>query len=245
VSYDDHADLLYELAAQTVRHFRSYLTEDDTGKVLRCYQRQIARLIHTQMQDHYWEDVAGYEVKVSKGYTELKESAYTYAVNEAPIDYRVSPSDKSNMSKYVFGNFERCLYSVQKFASDPERKLAVILDRGAIKWFKPARGQFQIYYREGADHVEYQPDFVAEDATSIYMLEPKAKNQMDDPTVFAKKDAAVAWCSRATDHASSHGGKSWSYSLIPHDAIAENMTLLGLVERYVCRPASAAKKGKE
>jgi hypothetical protein len=77
ISYDEHADLLYDLATQTVQHFKSYLSEEDTRKVLRCYQRDIARFIHAQMQAHYWEDVAGYEVKISKGYTELKQSAYS------------------------------------------------------------------------------------------------------------------------------------------------------------------------
>jgi len=167
VSYDVHADMLYDLAAQTVRHLQSYLSEDETRKVLRCYQRDIARFIHVQMQDHYWEDVAGYEVKISKGFTELKPSAYTYSVQEPPADYRVSPSDKSNMAKYLFGGFSRCLYPVQKFDSDAERKLAAILEREAIKWFKPAKGQFQIFYRQGADHLEYQPDFVAETADTV------------------------------------------------------------------------------
>ena len=32
----------------------------------------------------------------------------------------------------------------------------------------------------------------------------------------------------ATDHAASYEGKPWTYVLIPHDAIAENMTLEGL-----------------
>jgi type III restriction enzyme len=40
----------------------------------------------------------------------------------------------------VFGGFQRCLYATQKFQSDSERKLAIILDREALKWFKPARG---------------------------------------------------------------------------------------------------------
>ena len=59
VSYDNHADLLYDLAAQTVRHFQTYLSEDDTRKVLRCYQRDITRFVHAQMQDHCWEDTIG------------------------------------------------------------------------------------------------------------------------------------------------------------------------------------------
>lgn len=232
ISYDDHADLLYDLASQTVRHFASYLKLDEVCDVVRCHQREIARFIHAQMQEHYWEDVAGYEVKISKGFTELKPSAYTYSVQEPVADYRVSPADKSNMTKYLFGGFQKCLYPVQKFQSDAERKLAVILDREAEKWFKPAKGQFQIYYKQGADHPEYQPDFIAEMADCIYMLEPKAKNEMEDPVVLAKRGVAERWCKQASDHAATCGGKSWKYALIPHDAIVENMTLKGLAGQF-------------
>lgn len=232
VSYDDHADLLYDLATQTVRHFQTYLSDEDICKVLRCYQRDIARFIHTQMQAHYWEEAVGYDVKVSKGFTELKPSAYTSAIAEPPLDYRVSPSDKSNMAKYLFGGFDRCLYSVQKFDSEAERKLAVILDRDAIKWFKPAKGQFQIYYRSGADHLEYLPDFVAETAGGIFMLEPKASDQLADRIVLAKKQAAVKWCANASTHAQSCGGKPWRYVLIPHNEIATNVTLDALAARF-------------
>jgi type III restriction enzyme len=232
ISYDDHADLLYDLASQAVQHFQTYLSEDDTRKVLRCYQRNIAQFIHAQMQGHYWEDVVGYEVKISKGFTELKQSAYTYSVQEPPADYRVAPADKSNMAKYLFGGFARCLYPVQKFDSDSERKLAVILERDAEKWFKPAKGQFQIFYRKGADHLEYQPDFVAETADMIYMLEPKMRKEMEDPDVLAKKEAATQWCVYASDHAATYDGKPWRYLLIPHDEIASNITLSGLADRF-------------
>ena len=49
--------------------------------------------------------------------------------------------------------------------------------------------------------------------------------------MLAKKDAAVKWCSLATDH-NDNGGKPWKYLLIPHDAIADNMTLQGLVGQF-------------
>ena len=162
VCYDDHAEFLYDLAGQVVTHFRGYLAEADVGKVLRCYQSEIARFVHTQMQNHYWEEASGYEVKVSKGFTELRQSAYTSAATDQVRDFRQSPTDKSNMAKYLFGGFTRCLYPVQKFQSDAERKLAIIADREAEKWFKPAKGQFQIFYPFAGDHLEYQPDFVAE-----------------------------------------------------------------------------------
>jgi len=214
VSYDDQADFLYDLAKQTVKHLCSHLSEDEARKVLRCYQRDIAKFIHVQMQEHSWEEEVDYEVVVSKGYVELKPSAYTYTVNEPIADYRVSPDDKSNMSKYVFGGFKCCLYPVQKFASEAERVLAVILERDAQKWFKPAKGQFLIFYKQGADHPEYQPDFVAETKDTIYMLEPKASNQMADPIVLSKKEAAIRWCKNATDYALANGGKPWRYVLI-------------------------------
>ena len=121
---------------------------------------------------------------------------------------------------------------MQKFQADNERVLSIILDHDSEKWFKPARGQFQIFYKWGAEQREYQPDFVAETAKAIYMLESKARNETDDPEVVAKKDSAVRWCKHATEHSAKSGGKPWSYLLIPHDAIAENMTLKGLAAQF-------------
>lgn len=232
VAYDDHADLLYELAGQVTEHLRSYLSEDEARKVLRLHQKEIGRFVHAQMQHHYWEESVGYEVKVSRGFTELRPSAYTAAAGEQPLDYRTSPADKSNMARYLFGGFKRCLYPVQKFQSDAERKLAVILEREALKWFKPAKGQFQLFYKSGADQLEYQPDFVAETSDRVYMLEPKARNQLADADVLAKKAAAVQWCRHASDYAASYQGKPWRYALIPHDVISENMTIRGLAEQF-------------
>lgn len=232
IAYDEHADMLYELAGQVVRHLLSYLSEKDAGQVLSLHQREIARAVHAQMQDHYWKDEGvEYHHEIRQGFTELKESAYT-ALREAPLDYRVPPADKSNMARYLFGGFSKCLSTVTKFHSDSERKLAVILERESLKWLRPAKGQFQMFYRSGNDHLEYQPDFVAETADRILMLEPKMATQMQDKDVLAKRDVAVQWCAWASEHARSYGGKPWQYVLIPHDAIAENITLDFLIKQY-------------
>ena len=67
------------------------------------------------------------------------------------------------------------------------------------------------------------------------MLEPKARNQLEDADVLAKRDVAVKWCEQASAHAVTCGGKPWKYALIPHDAIAGNMTLAGLVGQFGSR----------
>ncbi len=136
------------------------------------------------------------------------------------------------MVKHLFGGFDHCLYAAQKFHSEAERKLSMILERDAIKWFRPAKEQFQIYYRHGADHPEYQPDFVAETMDTIFMLEPKVGNQIDDTVVLTKKEAAVKWCANASNHTCNHGGKPWRYVLIPHNEIATNVTLDALAARF-------------
>jgi type III restriction enzyme len=147
------------------------------------------------MQEHFWQDTdIEYDVEVTRGFTALRPTAYTAIAGDDPLDFRTSPSNKSNMSKYLFGGFSRCLYPLQKFQSDAERRLAVILEREALKWFKPAKGQFQIYYKSGADTPEYQPDFVAETNDRIFMFEPKASNEMTDSDVLAKRDVAMLWC---------------------------------------------------
>ena len=233
VSYDAHADLLYDLASQVVKHLGTYLKDEhEARKVLGAFQRDIAKFVHVQMQEHYWEKATGYEVKISKGFSELKPSAYTASASDPVLDYRQPPTDKSNMAKYLFGGFKRCLYPVQKFQSDSERKLSVILEREATKWFKPAKGQFQIYYKSGADHPEYQPDFVAETDSFIYMLEPKSRAELTAVDVMSKRDAAMKWCKQASDHAKTYGGKPWKYLLIPHDVIAENITLEWLAAQF-------------
>ena len=228
ISYEDHADFLYDLASQFVSHISENHNQDEMRRIIKFYQADIAEKIYYQMQQHFWEDSTDYEVKIRKGFTPLKESAYSVKPQNC-LDYRDSPSDKSNMDKYVFTGFTKCLYSEQKFQAEAERILAIILEKQSLKWFKPAKGQFQLYYKWQGNCLEYQPDFVAETPNKIFMLETKARNQLKDAQVLFKQQAAIQWCRHASEHLLQHGGKPWQYALIPHDIVAENMTLDRLV----------------
>jgi len=125
----------------------------------------------------------------------------------------------------LFGGFTKCLYPLQRFDSDTERRFSVILERDALKWFKPARGQFQIYYKFGTEQPEYIPDFVVETDSVILMAETKRRDDLQAEDVRAKAEAATRWCRHASEHAAKVGSKPWKYLLIPHDEIAESKTL--------------------
>jgi type III restriction enzyme len=225
IDYFAHAELLYDLAGQMVRHLRGYLSESETVNVLDRDRRLIAREIHAQMMAHFFEDATEFELRVSRGFTELKPCNYTATAGQLPRHYRETVDEVGRIKQMLFGGFKRCLYPLQKFDSDTERRFAVILERDAVKWFKPAKGQFQIYYKLGAEQPEYVPDFVAETATAILMVETKARNDIDAPEIQAKADAAARWCRHAADYAASVGGKPWKYLLLPHDEIVESKRL--------------------
>jgi type III restriction enzyme len=140
--------------------------------------------------------------------------------------------DKQHIKQIRFSGFRRCLFPVQKFDSDSERRLAVILDRDAQKWFRPARDQFSIYYQHEGDERQYQPDFVVESDRFIDMIECKARDELESVEVRAKATSALKWCQHASDHATQHGGKPWRYLLIPHDEVSENKSLEGLAATY-------------
>ncbi|MBS1984508.1 MAG: DEAD/DEAH box helicase family protein [Bdellovibrionales bacterium] len=232
ISYDDHAALLYKLAGQMVAHLSSYLGEpEDVVNVLQAHQKQLGDFIYAAMSAHTWEKVDGFEAQVTRGFKTLQAQPFQIPADEGIRNFRDPVTNKQDIPRMVFGEFKRCLYPVQKFSSDPERVLAVILEneRKDLKWVKPARGQFQIHYRfEREDH-QYEPDFVVETETTKYLVEPKRDDQMKDEQVLAKAGAARAWCEAASAHATKNEGKSWKYVLVPHTAIQPNMTLDGLI----------------
>ena len=229
IDYFSHADLLYDLARQVVKHLQSYLGESEVRNVLNHNRRLIAQELHAQMQAHFWERATAYDVQISRGFTELRPSVYTLLPGQSVRDVRSTVEEPSRIRQMLFGGFQRCLYGVQKFESGTERRLALILERDSLRWFRPANGQFQIYYKLGSTQPEYVPDFVAETDEAILMIETKARDDVKSPEVLAKAEAAAQWCAHASSFCKSIGGKPWTYLLLPHDQISEAARLTDLL----------------
>lgn len=239
ISYDEHADILYKLSSQVVAKLRSYLSADaEVLNVIQFNQRQFATYIHSQMQEHWWQQAdEGYEVTVSRGYQTFTDTSYSADGNEKlrNVHQPLATGERDRIGGMLFGGFERCSYPVQKFSSDSERMFASLLEKDldTKKWFKPTRDQFAISYRDASGSTAtYEPDFVVETATHKYIVEPKQASLINDPNVQAKKSAAVTWCQNATQHEIKNGGKTWVYVLVPHTAILPSATLMGLVQQY-------------
>ncbi len=234
VDYGSHSDLLYKLAGQAVSKLQSYLGDDDQVlKVILSFQRPLIDLVHAQMQAHQFVAAFEYDVQVTRGFTTLKSTSFDALETETARDFRNPVDDRLLIRGMSFTGFQKCLYPVQKFQSDTERRLCVVLENDCevLKWFKPAVGQFRIHLRDGG----YEPDFVIETNTAKYLAEPKRSDLMNDPDVLAKADAAVRWCKHASDHEKQNSGKPWHYLLIPDNGINSTMTLAGLAAHYTVR----------
>jgi len=241
ISYDEHADLIYELANQAVEHLKGYLSDDEVNNVLDGNRALLAKSIHTQMVENFWEEASGYEVKVSSGFTPLKPCAYTATKGQTVHNYRDTVTEKAKIKQMLFGHFNRCLYSIQKFDSDTERRFSVIVERDGVKWFKPAKGQFQIFYKSGIESPEYVPDFIVEMPDKVLMVETKSTQHRDDmgdwsKDILAKAEAGAQWCKNASQHLLAHGGKEWKYLLIPHDEVKEHNVMESFVQRFIYQP---------
>lgn len=235
IDYDSHAALLYKLAGQMVARIRSYLDSNaEVENVLLRNGRQLADFIFAQMMNHYRETPLGeddYEVVVTRGFILLQAQPLNVPQGQRARDFKQPVAPLSETRRHVFGGFKKCCYPIQKFDSDPERRLAVTIDGDANveKWLKPSRSQFRIDFRSGE---AYEPDFVVETKTRMLICEVKARNELDDSTVKAKAAAATKWCTTATAYAPGRGAKPWTYLLIPDDQIVGSSTIEGLAAKF-------------
>jgi len=227
VDYEDHAELLYHLAGQVVARLRAYLPDDAAVRnVLITQGKGLSEFLHAQMVARMWREEVRYRVEVRAGFTELRPQHFD--VDGAIQDFRQPAARASDVKRTVYGGFEKACYPFTRFDSDPERRLAMLLERESAvrKWMRPGPGQFRI---EDADGNPYQPDFVAETDAEHLIIEPKRQGEIDDEIVRRKTASALVWTWAATEHhAKKYDGKPWRYLIVPDTAIGDGTTLKGL-----------------
>lgn len=235
VDYDAHADILYDLAGQVVRHFTSkYLDPEQVRSVLQGHARGMAENMFAQMKQNMWREQTNYRVTVTAAFDHLKPQTFDGSGPGAIRDLRNPPERLQDIRRFIFSGFQKGCYNLAKFDSDTERRMALTLEQDptVLLWMKPGPNQFKIFDSDGS---AYQPDFVVETNTEKLIIETKRDSEMKDAKVLRKADAASLWCYIATEvHGKKVGDKPWSYLLIPEVAVQSNATVKGLTATY-CR----------
>ena len=231
VDYDSNQRLVGRLAVEAVGYFNGKLGPRAMVNCMRNNLKTIAEGLRTQLMEHAVYDSGEDQVTVKEGIWKLKANALSIDENEEPrqFDIDLHPGEKSQIQRMVFRGFSKCLFSLQKFQSDPERKFAAMLEResSVLKWFKPSLSNLRLFY---GPH-EYTPDFVFETEDCKYLCEVKAENEMDDAVVQAKMRSAVKWCHYASEGLK-EDDKPWRYMLVPDTSINGSMTLAQAVTDY-------------
>lgn len=221
IDYDDNADLLYQLATQAYDTIKSKIEKvDELVQTIFQFKSAIAEKIYLQMKNHFVLHSPDYIAPNVYPFVKIEQWNFSALVNAGYRDYRDIISPVSLIPKYVFRGFEKACHFEYKFDSKTEQDLAFVLENDAnvIKWLRPAPNQFRIYWDNNSK--KYEPDFIVETASTIYMIETKALTNINDADVIAKKHAAEKYCKHATDYTSQHEGKAWKYVLLPHDQVS-------------------------
>jgi len=89
--------------------------------------------------------------------------------------------------------------------------------------------EFNITYNRGK---HYEPDFVVETESTVYLVEVKRDDQMKAPDVIAKKNRSVRYCEVVSRWGAANGYKQWRYLLIPASKIFPNSSFAVLEGRF-------------
>lgn len=230
IDYDINADLLHKLAKEAITALQNGLAEgEDINTVVFQWRSLIANRVYLQMMEHFKMHEPEYIKPNVKPFTRIEDWNFTTLKSEAKKDYRDDSFPAVQVPKYVYRGFEKSCHFEYKFDSRTEQTVAYILenDKEVLKWLRPAPNQFRIYWQHNSKI--YEPDFVAETADCIYLLEPKATNEVNTEEVQAKAQAALKYCKYATEFTSEHGGKPWKYVLIPHDQVTKTSSFKAVV----------------
>ncbi len=233
IDYDDNADLLYQLANQAYEAIKSNISnQEELSSAIFQFKAAIAEKVYNQMKQHFKLHSADYVAPRVFPFIRIEQWSFSSLVNAGYKDYRDIVSPTSMIPKYVFRGFEKACHFEYKFDSKAEQDLAFVLenDGTVIKWLRPAPNQFRIYWDNNSKR--YEPDFIVETESTIYMLEVKRSDQTEEETVLAKKAAAERFCKYASEYTEANKGKAWKYLILPHNEVSRTVSIKYLETKF-------------
>ncbi len=230
VDYDACCDLLYDLITTLFNYFAKKFTSDEIKNIVMCNKRSISDKIYEQMKKHFVCSEPTLIEEISGTSSYIYEPSYLRKQGEEPVSIYESVPD-GDVPKLLFNGFKKALHPMYKFDSAPEKRFAIVCEQNpeVLKWLRPAPKQFNLYY---GNSQRYEPDFVVETENTMYLVEIKGEDKLDDETNLLKKQRAVKFCEVASVYCSAHNLKEWKYLYIPSQQVHTNTSFSMLAQRF-------------
>lgn len=226
IDYEKCSALLFKLITQVCDHYEMQYGINGMQNIVMMYKRDIGNKIYNQMLQHFYcengflkEEVVGTRKHNLEPHYGCRERVNLY------------DSFAENIQSVVFDGIQKGVFDRAKFDSHPELLLARVLetDNDVQNWLRPAPKEFNITYNHGRN---YEPDFVVETESVIYLIEVKGEDKLNDPDVIAKKKRGVQYCEVASRWGKANGYKQWRYLFIPSKQVMPNSSFMQLVKRF-------------
>nr|DAM04235.1 MAG TPA: Chromatin remodeling complex ATPase [Caudoviricetes sp.] len=229
IDYEKCSALLFKLISQLCDHYEQQYSANGMQNITMMYKRDIANRIYTQMlqDDHFFCENGFLQEEVIGTRNYNLQQTYSYVERVGLYE-----TFKEKIQSVLFDGIKKGVFSVAKFDSYPELLMARVLetDTDVQNWLRPAPQEFNITYNHGRN---YEPDFVVETESAVYLVEVKGEDKITDADVVAKKKRGIQYCKVASRWGKANGYKDWRYLFIPSKQVMPNSSFMQLAKQYI------------
>ena len=226
IDYEKCSVLLFKLISQVCDHYENLHGVNGMQNIVMMYKRDIGNKIYKQMMQHFYCENGFLQEEVIRTRDYNFPQSYSYEEQTSLFGHY-----SAKLQSVLFTDIKKGVFSSAKFDSLPELLLARVLetDNDVQNWLRPAPREFNISYNRGHN---YEPDFVVETDATIYLVEVKGEDKLNDPDVIAKKNRGIQYCEVASRWGKANGYKEWKYLFIPSKQVLPNSSFMQLVKRF-------------
>ena len=227
IDYEKCSDLLFKLITQLCDHYVVRYGINGMQNIVMMHKRDIGNKIYKQMMQHFYCENGFLQEEVVGTRNYNLQQSYHYKVEVGLFD-----DFTEDIRSVLFTGIRRGVFSTAKFDSkEGELTLARVLETDADvqNWLRPHPKEFNITYNHGRN---YEPDFVVETESTIYLVEVKGEDKLNDPDVIAKKKRGIQYCEVASRWGKANGYKEWRYLFIPSKQVMPNSSFMILAKRF-------------
>ena len=227
IDYEKCSDLLFKLITQLCDHYVVGYGINGMQNIVMMHKRDIGNKIYKQMMQHFYCENGFLQEEVVGTRNYNLQQSYHYKVEVGLFD-----DFTEDIRSVLFTGIKRGVFSTAKFDSkEGELTLARVLetDDDVQNWLRPHPKEFNITYNHGRN---YEPDFVVETESTIYLVEVKGEDKLNDPDVIAKKKRGIQYCEVASRWGKANGYKEWRYLFIPSKQVMPNSSFMLLAKRF-------------